>query len=292
MKESRLGLAVAVGLALSGVLSGCAVLVPLVTTVTGRVNGSLITPVVGDCWRTDFTTIDSDYTWSSGPAVDCATAHQSYTYAVTSLSKTLSRTLIDQKTGNVRDDIDNAAWKSCDVASTHFLPSTARQESRLEQGYFLPSEGAWANGARWVRCDFAIIAYGSSLADPRLEKLPAKISDFVHDAQSTPEIFVMCVNTEESTQTSDPLSSDTATYADCAKNPQWREASEDYLPGDDTAAFPSEKARNEFDQSHCGDPADTAGEVWITYEPTKDSWKTGDRTLECWVASASPAPGA
>lgn len=255
-------------------------------------NGSLITPVAGDCWRSDFATIDSDYTWSSGRPVDCATAHQGYTYAVTTLSKTLPRTLIDQESGNVRDDIDTAARDSCDAASAHFLPSTALQESRVEPGYFLPSEGAWGAGARWVRCDFAIIAYGSSFADPRLEKLPAKISDFVHDAESTPQILALCVNTEESTDASHPFNSDTATYADCGKDPQWREASEDHLPGDDTALFPSEKARNEFDQAHCGDPADAAGQVWITYEPTTDSWKTGDRTVECWVASASPAPSA
>jgi hypothetical protein len=292
MKASRLALALAVALAVSGLLSGCAALVPLVTTVTEKVNGSLITPVAGDCWRTDFTTIDSEYSWSSGRPVDCATAHQSYTYAVTSLSKMLSRTLIDEKTGYVRDDIDNAAWESCDAASSHFLPSTARQESRLERGYFLPAEGAWAAGARWVRCDFAIIAYGSSLADPRLEKLPAKIGDFVHVAQSTPEIFALCVNTEESTDASNPLNSDTATHADCAKDPQWREASEDSLPGDDTAPFPSEKVRDEFVQAKCGDPADTSGQLWITYEPTTDSWKTGDRTVECWVASASPDPSA
>ena len=158
----------------------------------------------------------------------------------------------------------------------------------MEPGYFLPSEGAWGAGERWVRCDFAIIAYGSSFADPRLEKLPAKISDFVHDAESTPQILALCVNTGESTEASDLFNSDTATYADCGKDPQRREASEDHLPGDDMAPFPSEKARNEFDQAHCGDPADATGEVWITYEPTTDSWKTGDRTVECWVASALP----
>ena len=163
---------------------------------------------------------------------------------MTTLSKTLPRTLIDQESGNVRDDIDTAARDSCDAASAHFLPSTALQESRVEPGYFLPSEGAWGAGARWVRCDFAIIAYGSSFADPRLEKLPAKISDFVHDAESTPQILALCVITEESTEASDLFNSDTATYADAT------------------------------------------GEVWITYEPTTDSWKTGDRTVECWVASA------
>ena len=101
-----------------------------------------------------------------------------------------------------------------------------------------------------MRCDFAIIAYGSSFADPRLEKLPAKISDFVHDAASTPQILALCVNTEESTEASDLFNSDTATYADAT------------------------------------------GEVGITFEPTTDSWKTGDRTVECWVASASSAPSA
>ena len=292
MKQSRLGLAVAVGLAVSGLLSGCAALFPLVNTVTERVNGSLITPVVGDCWRTDFATIDSEYTWSSGRPVDCVTAHQSYTYAVTSVSKKLSRTLVDQDTGYLRDDIDIAARDSCDTASAHLLPDTARRETRLEQGYFLPSESAWAAGARWVRCDFAIIAYGSTFADPRLEKLPAKISEFVHDVESTPEIFALCVNTQETTDASDPLNSETATYADCAKDPQWSEASEDYLPGEDSAPFPSEKARNEFDQANCGDPADAAGKTWITYEPTKDSWQGGDRTVECWVASGSSAPSA
>ncbi len=280
MKKSRLGLAAAVVLAL-GLLSGCAAFIPLVNTVAEKVNGSLITPAVGDCWHTDFTTIDSESTWSNGRPVACATTHQSYTYAVPTLSRTLARTLVDEKTGKVRGDIDTAAWSSCDAAWAHFLPSATRQESRVDRGYFLPSDGMWHAGARWVRCDFSIIAYGSSFADPRLEKLPTKINDFVRHAESTPEIFALCVNTKESTQGSDPLNSDTATYADCAKDPQWREASEDKLTGDDTAPFPSEKERNEFDQAHCGDPADAAGKIWITYEPTTETWKTGDRIVEC-----------
>jgi len=292
MTVSRFGLAVAVGLTLCGLLSGCAALFPLVNTVTEKVNGSLVTPVVGDCWRTDFATIDSEFTWSSGRPVDCATAHQSYTYAVTSVSRKLPRTLVDPESGYLRDDIDTAAYDSCDAGSAHFLPSTAHIETRLEPGYFLPSEAAWAAGARWVRCDVAIIAYGSPIAEPRLEKLPADIGDLVDDVRSTPEIFDLCVNTEESTDASDPFNSETATYADCAAGPQWREASEDYMPGDDSAPFPSEKARNAFDQANCGDPADAAGEVWITYEPTKDSWQSGDRVVECWVSSGSAAPNA
>lgn len=291
MKSRRI-LACAAAVAITGLLAGCAALFPLVNTVTEKVNGSLVTPVVGNCWRTDFTTIDSDYTWTSGRPVDCATDHQSYTYAVTSLSKKLSRTLVDPATGYVTDEIDTAAWDSCDAASPHFLPSSAVRETRLEQGYFLPSDAAWAAGARWVRCDFAIIAYGSTLADPRLEKLPADISSFERDVQNTPEIFAMCITTSEETASSDPLGSETAKFADCAKNPQWSEASEDYLPGEDAAPFPSEKVRNAFDQANCGDPADAAGQVWVTYEPTVDSWKLGDRTVECWVASGASAPNA
>ncbi|MFM9918664.1 septum formation family protein [Lacisediminihabitans sp. H27-G8] len=291
MKQSRILRVVAAGLLIPGLLSGCAFL-PLVNTVAEKVNGSSVLPSVGDCWHTDFTTIDSDYTWTSGHPVDCATDHQSYTYAVPVLAKSLPRTLVDDSTGSVRDDIDSAAFESCDAASAHFLPSSTLQESRLEPGYFLPSEAAWAAGARWVRCDFAIIAYGSSFSDPRLEKLPAKISEFVRDAESRPEIFALCVNTTESTDSSDPFSSDSATYADCAKDPQWREASEDALPGDDGAPFPSEKVRNAFDQAHCGDPADAAGVVWVTYEPTADTWKSGDRIVECWVATAPSGPTA
>ncbi|MHC5795641.1 septum formation family protein [Lacisediminihabitans sp. FW035] len=290
--KSRWILACSAAVAVTGLLAGCAALFPLVNTVTEKVNGSLVIPVVGDCWRTDFTTIDSDYTWTSGRPVDCATAHQSYTYAVASVSKALSRTLIDPATGYVKDEIDTAAWNSCDAASPHFLPSTAVREKRLEQGYFLPSEAAWAAGARWVRCDFAIIAYGSALADPRLEKLPADIGSFEHDVQNSPEIFAMCITTSEETASSDPLGSETARFADCAADPQWREASEDSLPGEDSAPFPSEKVRNAFDQANCGDPADAAGQIWVTYEPTADSWKLGDRTVECWVASGTSTPNA
>ena len=48
MKKPRLGLGAAAVLAL-GLLSGCAALIPLVETVTEKANGSLITPVAGDC---------------------------------------------------------------------------------------------------------------------------------------------------------------------------------------------------------------------------------------------------
>ena len=59
------------------------------------------------------------------------------------------------------------------------------------------------------------------------------------------------------------------------------------LPGDEAAPFPSEKARNAFDQANCGDPAEAAQQTWTTYEPTSESWQTGDRIVECWVANGT-----
>jgi hypothetical protein len=207
------------------------------------------------------------------------------------LPKSLTGGEIDAKSGLVRDDIDSAAGDLCDGALSRFIRDIP-YENRLEPGYFVPTATAWSAGARWVRCDIAVIAFGSSLDNPKLAPLPARIATFVDKLTSSPQSMSLCVDTKEASEGSDPFDSGTARYADCTGDPQWREASESDLPGDDAAPFPSEKARNAFDQTTCGDPADAAGQFWITYEPTADSWATGDRTVECWVASGASDPTA
>lgn len=290
MKRSRLVRAVVSLLAVGALLTACSSLIPFVANMTEEANGASIVPVVGDCWNASFETIDVDSSWSKGRPVDCAMRHESYTYAVQKLSKKFTGPLIDTKTGLVRDEIDSAAGAACDTATAKFLPSLTVKETRLELGYFVPSEAAWSAGARWVRCDIAIIAFGSSFAAPELARLPAKIADFVHRAESTPRWIALCINTQETVNETDPFASGTATYADCEGAPQWRESSENDLPGGSSAPFPSDADRIAFGKEVCGNAADAAGQVWVTYEPTKETWLTGDRTVECWIAAEASAP--
>lgn len=266
-------------------LSGCSALAPIFSGGAAQMRGSAVTPVVGDCWRATYEMIEVDSSWRSGRPVDCATTHESYTYAVVTISKSFTGALIDERTDSVRDDIDQAAGSDCMAATKRFLPTATLNESRLQLGYFVPSAAAWEKGARWVRCDVALIAYGSRLAAPKLASLPKTISDFVHTAKTKPEWIALCIDTGAKAMSTDPLNAPTATYADCAGTPQWREVSESTLPGGSDAPFPNDYERAQYAHVLCGDAAKALNRVWFAYQPSEKSWSLGSRTLECWVAA-------
>ena len=280
--QARAVLAVLGTMILAILVAGCSPLTPILTIINEAASGSSVKPVVGDCWRASYAEVTTASTWSGGRTVDCSKPHESYTFEVANLPKRFTGSWQDSSTGTMRTDISEAAWSVCDPAISDFLPTLDVTANRFEFSFFLPSLKSWADGARWVRCDASLIAIGSKLSSPRLAALPN--SGLVDQLNRAPESLKLGINTPDATPQTDPFNSPSATYADCAKSPQWREESQSDLPGDDSAPFPDDAALGAFEQQHCADRAEAANQSWVTYEPTEDTWKHGDRVVECWVS--------
>jgi hypothetical protein len=273
-------LAVAVALP----LSGCSVIAPLVKSAGESSAAATAKPAVGQCWRATDDDVENAATWYGDPAVDCSTTHQSYTVSVVTLSKSLPDTWANAK-GNVRVAVDDAAWNACSAAALDTLGTLNDLTDRFAFAYYLPSETAWLGGARWARCDVSLYKVGSLLSSPRLTTLPANFQNLVISESEHPEKYTLCLDTADpATDDSDPFSSDSARYADCTADPQWRERWVKDLPGDDASPLPSDDTIAAFAQDTCGSKAEAAGQTWITYTPTDDSWAWGDRAVECWVS--------
>lgn len=281
---SKTALACALAFALMGSLAGCSPLSPIITSIVNAANGPSLAPVVGDCWSATFDVVAGASTWVNGNPVSCSKKHQTYTYGVTKITG-ITSTWEDPKTGDMRDAVASAASTACTTVQARVLPPLTATESRLLFAYYVPSKTAWKAGARWVRCDLSVVDIGSSFIAPTLSRLPTKITDLVGEVAANPAFFAICINTNDPVASADPLGSESATYADCAKNPQWREVSESNLPGAASSPFPDDSAIAAFNQANCGVSAVARNQEWTVYTPDADTWKTGDRIVECWVAA-------
>lgn len=284
--RSPVVLACLVALPLLVSLVGCSSLMPIVGSIVTATTDSNVAPVVGDCWNATFDGAASTSTWVNGDPVSCSKKHQTYTFGMSKIAG-ISGEWGDAKTGEMRDDVTSAASTACSAAQARFLPGLRTTESRFLFAYYVPSKAAWQAGARWVRCDLSVVNIGSSFIEPTLSELPTHISDLLSSFAAHPDLFALCINTGDPVASADPLSSESATYADCAKDPQWREKSESNLPGDASSPFPEDSAIAAFNQANCGAAADARDEQWTVYAPDSETWKTGDRIVECWVATKS-----
>jgi hypothetical protein len=108
---------------------------------------------------------------NASPKVSCTAPHTAYTYAVSSLPRSLSGALDS-------DRVQNAAQGSCRRSFNKHLggDATARATTRLTPTYFLPRARAFANGTRWVRCDVVAL-----LAPHKLASLPASLRGLLDD---------------------------------------------------------------------------------------------------------------
>lgn len=265
-------------------LAGCAAIAPLVKSAGESSAAANAKPTVGQCWRANDSIFDSSDTELAVPPVDCTKKHESYTVSVVALSKSLPESLADDE-GDVRDSVAEAASDECVTAGYDALGTLNDLDDRFSMSFSLPTDFAWLNGARWVRCDVSLLAVGSLLSNPTLAMLPANFQDLVIDESENPQKFQVCLDTKDPvTAESDPFASLTARYADCAADPQWRERWVKNLPGDDESLPPTDETISAFGQETCGDRAE-ADQTWITYTPTDDSWALGDRGVECWVSN-------
>ncbi len=258
-------------LALACVLTGC--------SATQHLTALTQAPKVGDCWTVDFSQSQRYEDWEGTPAVSCTDAHQSYTYAVGTLTQTFTGTWLDSK-GNIRTDVDQAAYNVCKTKQQKVLPALTPADALLYPAYYLPSISLWNAGARWVRCDLAEIKVGSTIAAPALTNLPTRFSDLVSTLKSDRKKFALCEN--------DPASNgpdgDQTTYADCAGPSDWTFAVQLALPGDTNVPYPGAAQLKKTGTADCLARVQSPGHDVFAETPDKTSWeKYADRNVDCWV---------
>jgi Septum formation len=254
-----------------GVLTGCSAAQHL-TALTQA-------PRVGDCWSVDFSQSQKYEDWEGTPAVPCTQVHQSYTYAVGKLTQKFSGSWLDSK-GNIRTDVDQAAYDVCKSEQHKVLPTLSAADARLYPAYYVPSVSLWNNGARWVRCDLAEIKVGSLVAAPALANLPSEFSDLRSSLKSSPKKFALCEN--------DPASNgpdgDQTTYADCTGPADWSFVVQLALPGDTDVPYPGAAQLKKTGTADCAAQISAPGHDVFAETPDKTSWeKYADRNVDCWI---------
>lgn len=276
--------AIAAAIVLAGSLAGCST----ISTLVSHLRSETQKPTAGQCWSSNYEEAQTAADWNTGP-VSCSQSHQLYTFAVVSVTSSASSW--HNSAGDLDDSIATDAYQACDKKLAVFLP-TVVPGGRLSEFFFVPSDRAWKQGARWVRCDIGVLKAGSSFASPAFAALPSSISVLLRQAQSEPDLFADCVNTTDPSGKSGPYDDPKATIADCTGDYQWKYESEFPILDDDTgdAAYPSDEVFNAQSQKKCGDAADAAERGWIAYTPTEKQWTNGNHSGECWFGQAAATP--
>jgi hypothetical protein len=274
----------AVALALAVTLSGCAAIAGKVIE-RGAVASRTATlakerPIKGECWQGTLT-YDGYANWGTRPPVPCGKQHQLYTFAVLALEGIHTGKLFT-KSGYAYEAIENDAIQTCDRAKQSDLPAYDDATSRVYIESYLPEENEWDAGARWVRCDIAVVKVGSSVKHPAFEYLPvfAALRATMKDA---PSQFNFCVNDPGGLGPGGPKGSN-AIYADCRNNPQWTLAGYKDIVTGTGGAYPTPAQMKAQYQLSCVSQYADSTHITYPYYPSKTDWDTnGDEQYECWV---------
>lgn len=271
----RLVAVAAVFAAVAMVASGCS----SIQNLAKHLEGLATTPHVGECWTGSFEQTQKSEDWEGSPAISCAEAHQSYTYAVTKLAKKFTYRSWLTSRGTIRSDVDDAAYGACLARQRAQLPGITTKEALLAPTYYLPSTALWAEGQRWVRCDITLIRVGSTIAEPKLADLPA-FAHLVSTLKTNPVKYALC---EDDPASNGPDGAET-NYADCTGPSDLTFLAELTMVGADGAPYPGLAALTKIGATQCAVLKVPAGHVIVAEPPLKNDWtKYDDRSLDCWV---------
>jgi len=180
------------------------------------------------------------------PVVSCDAPHKAYTFYV----------------GRYRGDTPDNDYASHEcvtrVAKTLGVTEAKAKLTAYTTIFFQPSDQQWAAGARWFRCDLALVAAGPSLRPLPLGEilLPAPL----------PDKLAGCMTAAHERTTCD----EPHAYRAFAT---WTATGGPTPPTNADLTAQAEKA--------C-----PAGAVYFTW-PGAGTWRYGDRTAVCWRASTS-----
>jgi hypothetical protein len=279
MPGKRLLASAAAGLAVAFALAGCSLIPNPLAAKTPAPN----LPKVGQCWNATNSEADEWSDWQGQPATNCAKAHVLYTYEIGTITGISAKSWAkspgsDQTSTAVTD-------AAADACGTSKLVPQLKWNQQLVQGFFfVPSEAEWKTGARWVRCDVGVLAFGTTVDNEALANLPSKISTLVSAVSSDPQRYDFCINSPVPVTESGPLDTAKGRIADCRTNPQWALVGRGDLPELPGAAYPTNAVANTETATICSKYVTNSNEIWIAYLPSKtDFVKTNTREVDCWV---------
>jgi hypothetical protein len=263
-------------------LAGCSLIFPSNASGLGPTTGA---PKRGECWDASNANAVVWVDWEGHKARPCSTSHDLYTYAIGMISGITSTTWASSTNPSQPSDaVQTKAENACTLKT--LVPGLKWTEQLLRGYFFLPSKSAWADGARWVRCDAGVLAHGTTLAQQALVKLPASISTLVSEGSSDPLRFDYCIDSQVPAEGAGPLANDDFNLvADCRDDPEWRLAGRGTLPEAVGSPFPTAANGNADAQKVCSTFAATAGDTWYAYLPpeTSDATVGTNREITCWV---------
>ena len=200
--------------------------------------------------------------------VPCTKPHTAETFAVGELPADLRDAPYDDRR------LGAFAYDRCSAAYRKFLGATESIALRtlLSWAWFRPTKEAWADGARWYRCDVV----GGDEDSEQLIDLPRTAKGVMLPAP--PDAFMACVDAADVVG---------APRIPCDRPHQWR-AVTTIKVGEPDEDYPGDRLVEVTTRDYCS----TSVSAWLDYPPTytfaytwfhEAEWEAGNRLSVCWA---------
>lgn len=206
----------------------------------------------------------------SSEPVDCSSGHTAETFAVGPLPAGLADASYDDP------DLGAFAFRTCSRAFTRFLGADESLAMRtlLSWAWFRPSEEAWADGARWYRCDVV----GGDQDSAALLELPETARGLMSSGRPD-DRWMACV-------AGDAVPG--APRIPCSEEHDWRAVTTIKVADEKETVYPGDRLVEVTTRDYCSDSVS----AWLGYplEYTfaytwfhEAEWETGNRRSVCWA---------
>ncbi|MBS42096.1 MAG: hypothetical protein CMH83_02730 [Nocardioides sp.] len=227
---------------------------------------SVAAPADGACRR--LTPADVAAPTNATRTVACDGAHNAQTFLVEDLPDEVAAA------GYGSQDVASYGYGACGDALRGYLvgDESTVMRSVLGWAYFLPSQKAWDDGARWYRCDVV----GGGATSERLVRLPATARGLL--AGRPADRWMVCATGNDV---------DTGTKVPCSRRHDWRAVTTIKL-GEPDEDYPGDQLVQTRTQDYC---SDSVG-AWLNYPDDyqfgftwfgQAEWDAGNRRSICWA---------
>lgn len=251
----------------------CVVLLQL-TPFMEAANAATARPSVGQCWSATGQQASDWSSWQGPAASSCTAAHTLVSWAVVDVKGNFAAVASDQVYG----EFTRVASNSCPLSRSP-IPV---KSSRVIYYLFVPTIDEYNRGDRWVRCDLAIAAIGSTSDKSNLETMTRNLDAQIAFIKSNRKLLSLCYKSYSSTaSTLDPATGNAYEIVDCSSRPIWAWGKTIVHK---TKKFPY--SGNGFAKftKQCQSLA-PKGSGWgraLLWHPTASSWALGDRSTQCF----------